>query len=122
VEANFQRIQKSYKTQFDIAKCYYTIVFGLNNLHVTKNELNLVAFSAVMGTISTPPVRKQFCEEFDIPTGSMYNMVSKLQKQQILYKDQENKIRVNPVILPDFTRPDLLLIIKMNKDENNTGD
>lgn len=121
MEANFQRIQKGYKTEFDIAKCYYTIIFGLNNLHVTKNELNLVAFSAVMGTISTPPVRKQFCEQFDIPTGSMYNMVSKLQKQHILFKDTDNKIRIDPAILPDFTCSDLLLVIKMNKDENDTG-
>lgn len=121
MEANFQRIQKSYRTEFDIAKCYYTIIFGLNDLHVTKNELNLVAFSAVMGTISTPPIRKQFCEDFDVPAGSVYNMVAKLQKQEILRKDKDNKIRVNPIILPDFTHPELLLVIKLNKDEFTTG-
>lgn len=91
-------------------------MFGLNNLHVTNNELNLVAFSAVMGTISTPPIRKQFCEEFDVSAGSVYNMVAKLQKGSILVKDKDNKIRVNPTILPDFTKPDVLLVIKLGKD------
>lgn len=116
MEANFQRIQKSYKTEFEIAKRYYTIVFGLNDIHVTKNELNLVAFSAVTGTISTPPIRKQFCDEFKVPAGSVYNMVAKLQKLSILQKDKDNKIRVNSFILPDFAKADILLVIKIEKD------
>ncbi len=118
MEASFQRIQKSYSSEFEIAKRYYTIVFGLNDIHVTKNELNLVAFSAILGTISTPPIRKQFCEEFDVSPGTVYNMVAKLQKLSIFLKDEGNKIRVNPVILPDFTKRDMLLVIKMIKDGN----
>lgn len=120
MEANFQRIQKSYNTSFDIARCYYSVLFGINDVHVTKNELNLVAFSAVMGTISTPPIRKQFCNEFNVPTGSVYNMVARLQKLNILNKDKENKIRVNPSILPDFSNPNILLVIKMER-ENGTA-
>lgn len=113
MEASFQKIQKSYSTEFDIAKRYYTIVFGLNDMHITPNELNLVAFSAVMGTISTPPIRKQFCEQFDLAAGSVYNMVAKLQNMSILIKDKDNKIRVNQTILPDFTKKELLIVIKM---------
>ncbi len=116
METNLQRIHKSYSSEFEIAKRYYTIVFGLNDIHVTKNELNLVAFSAVMGTISTPPNRKQFSKEFDIPAGSVYNMVARLQKLQVFQKDGSNKVRVNPAILPDFKK-DLLLVIKISEDE-----
>jgi hypothetical protein len=121
MEANFQRIAKTYITEFDIAKKYYTIIFTLNDIHLTKNEINLVAFSAVNGTLSTPPIKQQFCEQFDVPSASVYNIIGKLKKLNILIKDRENKIRINPVILPDFAQhTDIILVIKMLK-ENGTA-
>lgn len=118
---NFQRIEKKFETDFEIAKRYYTIVLGLNDIHVTKSEMNLIAFSAVNGTISTPPIKQQFCELFDIPPGSIYNMICKLRKLGILTKDKDNKIRVNPVIRPDFSKPEMVLIIKISQLHNGTA-
>lgn len=119
---NFQRIEKKFETDFEVAKRYYTIILGLNDIHITKSEINLIAFSAVHGTISTPPIKEQFCKEFDVPTGSIYNMISKLRKLNILVKDREKKIRVNPVIRPDFSkRSDLVLIVKISKLQDGTA-
>ena len=117
MEANFQRIAKTYSSEFEVAKKYYTIVFGLNDIHLTKHELNLVAFSAVNGTISTPPIKEQFCKEFNISSASIYNIIGKLKKLDILIKDKDNKIRVNPIILPNFgLHSNIVLVIKMLKD------
>lgn len=118
---NFQRIEKKFSTDFEAAKRYYTIVLGLNDIHVTKSEMNLIAFSAVNGTISTPPIKQHFCEQFDIPPGSIYNMICKLRKLGILSKDKDNKIRVNPVIRPDFSKPEMVLIIKISQLHNGTA-
>lgn len=109
-----QRIHKEYKSTFEVARRYYKIIFELNNLHITPKELDLVAFSAINGTISTPPVREQFIKEFNIPIGSIYNMSAKLQKSGVLVKDKDDKIRVHPSILPDFTQGDLMLVIKLD--------
>ena len=109
-------IQKSFKSEFEIAKKYYSIVLLLNNLSITPTELNLLSFIAVNGTISTPPVRDEFMKEFDIHKNHVYNMQAKLQKLKLLIKDKENKVRVNPNIHPDFNNPDLILMVKLHKD------
>lgn len=111
------KISKSYDSLFEIARKYYSIVFDLGNIKVTTSELDLIAFSAVNGTISTPPVRDEFIKEFKVPKGSVYNMVSKLQKMKIFVKDTDNKVRVNKQILPDFNN-ELLLTITINKNAN----
>lgn len=116
MEAVFQQIQKKYKTDLEIAQKYYSIIFYLNNIHVTKTELNLVAYVAIHGTISTPSVRESFQKEYDLPINSVYNIVAKLQRNKLLIKDKDNKIRVNPQILPDFSKEEVLLAIKIQKD------
>lgn len=116
METVFQKIQKNFTSELDIARKYYSIIFELNDIRVTPNELDLISFSAVHGTVSTPPIRDLFIETFKIPKGSIYNMVSRLQKMHILVKDKDKKIRVNPSIYPDFSKPELLLVIKINKN------
>lgn len=119
---NFQRIEKEFKTDFEVAKRYYTIILGLNDIHVTKSEMNLIAFSAVNGTISTPPIKQQFCELFGVPSGSIYNMICKLRKLNLLVKDRDNKIRVNPAIRPDFSNgADMVLIVKITQLQDGTA-
>lgn len=111
--AHFQKISKSYDSLLEIAKKYYLIVFSLNNINVTPNQLELVAFSAINGTLSTPPVRDEFIRKYNIPIHSVYNMIAELKKQNILIKDKDKKIRVNPQILPDFTNNQHVLVINL---------
>jgi len=72
---NFQRIEKEFDSRFEIAKRYYTIIFGLNNIHITKSELNLIAFSAINDTLTVSNIKQLFCKEFEVPPGSIYNMI-----------------------------------------------
>lgn len=109
MEAIVQTIKKGYDSTFDFAKVYYGILFKLNQIKITDSELNLISYSAVNGTLSTPPVRDQFMKEFSIPKGSFYNMIAKLQKVNILVK-VNNKIRINPKIQLDFNKP----VVKLN--------
>lgn len=117
MEANFQRVVKSYESEFEIAKKYYTIIFSVNDIHLTRMEMNLVAFAATHGTLSTPPIKQQFCKEFDVPTASVYNMIGKLKKLEIFIKDRDGKLRINPIILPNFAQhTDIVLVVKILKD------
>lgn len=115
-----QKIKKEYKTDFDFAKVYYAILFELNSLKVSTNELNLVCYSSIYGTLSTPPVRDEFMKLYKVPKGSFYNMVSKLQRMKILTKVQ-GKVRINPAIQLDFSKPiyklDLTLVNKHEKEQ-----
>jgi len=107
-----QKLRNISEDSFNLAKRYYRIIFALNDIHVTESELNLIVFSALHGTISTPPVRNEFIKKFNTPINSIYNMSSKLQKRGIFVKENDEKVRVNPAILPGF-KDDLTLVIKL---------
>lgn len=112
---NEQYIEKKY-SKFEVAKQYYTILFSVNNLPISNKEVCLVAFSAVNGTISTPPVRDEFIKQFHSSRNGVYNITAKLIKLGIFVKIN-NKIRVNPHILPDFSVP-FIFHIKLINNEN----
>lgn len=114
MEIIIQKIHKKYSSDFEVAKKYYKMLFILNDLHVTENELNLVTFSSIKGTISTPPVRDEFIKDFGVPIGSVYNMSAKLQKLGVFVKEDE-KIRIHPSINHNF-KNNVALIIKMEHE------
>lgn len=117
-----QRFKNECLDDFDLVKRYYKIVLGINNIHVTEKELNLICYSALHGTISTPPVRDGFIKMFDIPLASMYNMSAKLQKRGVFIKGDDGKIKVHPSISPSFEYGKLLLVINLNVKENGTNE
>jgi len=104
MELVIQKINKEYASSMELAKTYYTFITEINKIQITRKELDLLCYCAVNGTISTPPVRDAFVKEYNTPKGSVYNMVSKLQKLKLMVKIN-GKIRVNPHIQLDFTKP-----------------
>lgn len=106
-------------SSFDLAKRYYQVLFILNNLKVADKEASLVAFSAIYGSLTSPPIRNRFISEFHSSEGSVYNMMSSLQKKQILVKDDDRKIRVNPLILMPF-KEGLYLQIVLDATDRQT--
>lgn len=97
-----QEINKKYSSDIEFAEAYYTMITQLNKIHLTNTEMSLLCYCAVYGTISTPPVRDAYIKEYKVPKGSVYNIVSKLQKLKLMVKIQ-GKIRVNPALQIDFT-------------------
>jgi hypothetical protein len=111
-----QKIEKLYSSQIEVAKQYYKIVFEMNGIHIRDKELELIAFSAVRGTISTPPIREEYIETCKVSNASMHNMSARLQKFKVFIKDKEGKVRVNPQIHPDFSQPEILIAIKLTNN------
>lgn len=112
------KLHKKISDKFEIARKYYNIVFDMNDIHITAKELDLVAFSATNGTMSTPPIREEYIKRFKVSKASMYNMIARLQKIKILMKDKEGKIRVNSQIHPDFNQKEFLIAIKIINNGN----
>lgn len=117
--AVLQKIDKSYETKFELVKSYYTMVCLLNKIKATPLEIKLLAFSALRGTISSPPIRDEFTRQFKAPKASIYNLVSQLQRKHLMVKGDDNKVRVNPMILPDFTQSTLILNIKLSVSDTS---
>lgn len=106
-----QRLKKVDEDVLLRAERYYAILSIVNDLQLTKRELQLIAFTAIKGNISYAEFRNEFCSKYNSSSPTINNMISKLKKSNILVKDN-NKIKVNSVIQLDFNKP-LQLEIKL---------
>lgn len=100
-------IEKKLKDDVEVAIIYYSTLFKVNSISLSDIEINLIAFSAVRGTLSSPPIREEFIRRFNSSKGTVYNVSSKLKRQGLLIKEK-GKLRVNPSLQMDFKKPLLL--------------
>jgi hypothetical protein len=106
-----QRLKTSVEDVIPMAEKYYRILSAVNNLKLTKREIQLIAFAAIKGNISYANIRKEFCETYDSTSPAINNIISKLKKMGIFVKDG-TKVKVNPIILLNFEK-DLVLQITL---------
>lgn len=106
-----QRLKKVDEDVLLRAERYYAILSIVNDLQLTKRELQLIAFTAIKGNISYAEFRNEFCSKYNSSSPTINNMISKLKKSNILVKDN-NKTKVNPLIQLDFNKA-LQLEIKL---------
>ena len=106
--------------EYKVAEKYYAILSAINNLALTKREIELISFTAVKGSISYANHRTEFCERYNTTTATINNIVSKLKKTGIFIKE-EGKIHVNSIIVVDFKK-NLNLLIKLKHEEGKEVD
>jgi len=109
-----QRLKKSVSTDIQLAEKYYSILSAINNLHLTEREIQLISFTAIKGNITYANVREEFCKLHKTTSPTINNIISKLKKVGIFIKEG-GKVKVNPVIVIDFTK-DLTLGITLTHE------
>lgn len=109
-----QRLKKSVSTDIQLAEKYYSILSAINNLHLTEREIQLISFTAIKGNITYANVREEFCKLHKTTGPTINNIISKLKKVGIFIKEG-GKVKVNPVIVIDFTK-DLTLGITLTHE------
>ena len=109
-----QKLKKEEDDMFLSAQRYYTILSAINDIGLTKREVQLIAFTAIRGNISYSNIRQEFCEKYASSSPTINNMISKLKKMGILVKDG-SKVKVNPVIVLDFEKEVLMLQITLKQ-------
>ena len=110
-----QSLKKVIDTDIQLAEKYYSILFTINNLHLTEREIQLIAFTAIKGNITYANVREEFCKTYNSTSPTINNIVSKLKKLGIFIKEN-SKVKINPKICIDFQK-DLMLNIKLVHEE-----
>ena len=106
-----QSLKKDVTTDMQLAEKYYTILFTVNDIHLTEREIQLIAFTAIKGNITYANAREEFCKTYNSTSPTINNIISKLKKVGIFVKEN-GKVKVNPVIVVDFKK-DLMLNIKL---------
>jgi hypothetical protein len=110
----YQKLKKKESNSLDIAYTYYSILSSINRIKLTEREIQLIAFAAIKGNISSFTYKEEFCKLYNSSAPTINNMVSKLKKLGILIKES-NKVKVNPKILLDF---DKNIILQVNLYRN----
>lgn len=110
-----QSLKKVVQTDMQLAEKYYSILFTINNLHLTEREIQLIAFTAIKGNITYANVREEFCKTYNSTSPTINNIVSKLKRLGIFIKEN-GKVKINPKISIDFKK-DLMLNIKLVHEE-----
>jgi hypothetical protein len=110
-----QSLKKVVQTDIQLAEKYYSVLFTINNLHLTEREIQLIAFTAIKGNITYANVREEFCKTYNSTSPTINNIISKLKKMGIFIKEN-GKVKINPKICIDFKK-DLMLNIKIVHEE-----
>lgn len=108
-----QRLKREEKSVMDVAMKYYSILSAVNGLNLTTRQIQLIAFTAIKGNISYANNRKEFCSVYKTTSATINNLVYVLKNMGILIKDG-GKIKVNPIIVLDFSKPITLEIKLLN--------
>ena len=114
-EVVVQKLMKEVKTEVEVGIKYYSLLSALNDLKLSKKQIELLAFTAVRGTITPLPAKQEFVKMFRSSIHSLENIKGKLVKRGLIIKDGD-MYRVNPVIALDFSK-DLILKIRIGRKE-----
>lgn len=101
--------KKEFEKPIDKAINYYSILSAFYQMKLQRREIELLAFTAVRGTITPLPARNEFVAQFKTSLATIENIKGKLIKMGLLIKDGE-MYRVNPAIAPQFDKPITLQI------------
>jgi hypothetical protein len=110
-----QKISKNILDEFALAEKYYSIISIINNLNLTQREIELVAYTSIVGNITQPKFRQEFCDLYNTSNATINNMTSKLRKMYVMVKAGKN-VKINPILILDFNS-NLNLVITFNHGE-----
>jgi|TARA_R100000005_G_C4877129_1_gene130610 DNA-binding MarR family transcriptional regulator len=117
-----QSLAKKHTDKYKLAQKYYSLLSALNNLKLTEREIQLIAYTAIKGTITYANARTEFCEMYNTTTATINNIVSKLKKVGIFIKE-DGKVKVNPVIVLDFEKHiNLFIQLQHEEDRQDSND
>ena len=112
-----QKLNKKEDSEIKLAIRYFTIIAAVGNVHLTKREIQLLAFTAVKGTISSGGSKKDFVEYFKSTEGSLENLKHFLFKKGWLI-EHNGKHTVATSLALDFRKN---IVLQVNLDLKPNG-
>lgn len=116
-----QKIGNDVDGDLNLAVKYYSILSVIYDLELPTRQIELLAFTAVRGTITPLPARQEFVKLFNSSLNTIENMKGKLYKKGLLIKVKD-MYKVNPNISPDFSNDSLVLQLSLKKKQEETSD
>lgn len=108
------KIVKKYDKPVYRAIAYYSVLFTLNDIKLTRKELELLAFIAVRGTITPASARDEFIAQFGSSKASIENIKGSLVRKKMLIR-KNRMYRINPTLALDFEKR---IVLQINLNNN----
>lgn len=105
-------------TTYEKAQKYYGMLSVWNDLYLTQREVQLLAHTAIRGTISSSSSKQDFSTLYQSSPATVNNIISKLKGLGLLVK-VEGKYKVNPKIDLDFHKNVALGFKMINPKESD---
>jgi hypothetical protein len=106
-----QKLMKEVKNDIERGIKYYALLSALNNLNLSERQIQLLAFTAVRGTITPLPARKEFVKMFNSSLNSVENIKGILVDKGLIVK-KGGMYKVLDTIDLDFSQ-EMVLQIKL---------
>ena len=103
-----QNIKGRVDSPIQLARKYLSVIFILNDIHMTNRKLDLLSYIALYG-INSITSKVNFCKEYKSSQATISNMISELYEEKILVK-QLGKVKLNPSLYLNFNNNLLLKI------------
>lgn len=110
-------LESSCGGEVEMALRYYGVLSLVAGLSLTPRELQLLAFTATRGSISSGSARGQFVQRFGSSRATVANMVHKLIAGHYLIR-KDKRIVVHPKLALNFSQP-ILLALTLNIPNEN---
>ena len=85
------KLTSSNNSPKDVARKYISLVLNINDIKVSKREMDLLTFIALNRDISSGGKKEEFMEQFKTTKPTIGNLVFSLKKKGLLIK-QDGKI------------------------------
>jgi hypothetical protein len=118
-----QKIKKQEETALNLAIKYYSIISLINDIKLSRRQIELLAFTAIRGTISSLSAKTEFSNSFNSSIATVNNLISQLSGLGLLEQFQ-GKYRVRHEINLNFSERDIdlnILLIKKQQDESKSN-
>lgn len=115
-------IKKSFANKIKAGITWFRFIAAINDIKLTKRELELLSFTNLRGTISSLQAKEEFCKIFESSPATISNMIGPLIEKKLFVKEK-SKVRVNPSLRVDFSHDFVVrFFIDVETNKENDGD
>ena len=116
-QASYTKLNKREASELGLAIRYFTIMAATSGIHLSRKQIEVLAFTSIKGNISSGGAIQDFVETFKSTKGSLENVKLSLVKLGLIIKN-DNKYKVIPMFCLDFSKN---LMLQLNLDIEPNG-
>jgi hypothetical protein len=113
-----QKISIKVDNKFDFFKRYFGAIAALNNISLTKREMDLICFTAINRDISSGGKKEEFIKKYGSSTQTIFNMLPILKKKGF-FTTLNKKVVINPKLITTLDNIEINVRIETSSNDES---